>query len=228
MVIDSAVDIVVVIGGGSLDERALSAAPADAFVIAADSGLDVALDAGLTPSVLVGDLDSISPSGLAWAAAHGIPVERHPADKAATDTELALRRATAMPGAARLLLLSAMGDRLDHAIGAIAALGAPGLATFGAISAWFGAVEMRVLHAGARTRLTGDPGSVFSLVAMHGICHGVEVRNARWPLHGATLEPVSTLGISNEIAVGPVEIGVASGVVTVIVPPPRSTPPCAP
>ena len=45
-------------------------------VIAADGGLDHALAAGLTPAVLVGDLDSVSSDGLAWAEAHAT-IERH-------------------------------------------------------------------------------------------------------------------------------------------------------
>ena len=52
------------------------------------------------------------------------PIERHPADKAATDTELALalRRGDAARHA--LVLVAGRGDRLDHAIAALGALGA--------------------------------------------------------------------------------------------------------
>ena len=228
---DRTVDIVVVIGGGTLHQRARAAVPPDALVIAADSGLDVALEAGMTPSVLVGDLDSVSAGGLAWAERHRIPIERHPADKAATDTELALRRATtvggAVGGAARLLLVCAMGDRLDHAIGALAALGSAPLSRFEAIDAWFGETEMRVVHPGRRTILRGAPGSTFSLVALHGTCRGVHVSPARWPLSDATLEPASTLGISNEIVSRPAEVRVGDGVVTVIVPAPASPAPAS-
>ena len=49
-------------------------------------------------------------------------VERHPADKAATDTELALSCAAAMKPD-RIVLLAGRGDRLDHGIAALGALG---------------------------------------------------------------------------------------------------------
>ena len=92
-------------------------------IVAADGGLDHARAAGLVPDVLVGDLDSVSADGLDWATAN-IPIERHPADKAATDTELALRlrRGDATRNAS--LLVAGRGDRLDHAIAALGALGA--------------------------------------------------------------------------------------------------------
>jgi len=61
-------DIVIVITGDApLDGRALAAIPAEAIVIAADGALDHALEAGLRPAALVGDLDSVSAQGLEWA-----------------------------------------------------------------------------------------------------------------------------------------------------------------
>ena len=86
--------VVVVIGGGSLPSRVTTDVDDDAIIIAADSGLDHAVAAGLRPSVLVGDLDSISAHGKMWAYAHELEIEEHPLDKDATDTELALLRAT--------------------------------------------------------------------------------------------------------------------------------------
>ena len=83
--------VAVVVGGGPIrpPDRGFGA------VIVADSGLDVALAAGLVPTMLVGDLDSISADGARWAADHGLPIEQHPADKDDTDTALALRCAAA-------------------------------------------------------------------------------------------------------------------------------------
>ena len=65
------------------------ACPADAFVIAADSGLEHAAALGLSVDVLVGDLDSASASAVRAAEAAGVRIERHAVDKEATDLELA-------------------------------------------------------------------------------------------------------------------------------------------
>ena len=101
--------VVVVTGGGALAPIAVAAVPDDAAIVAADGGLDYARDAGLTPNALVGDLDSISAAGLAWASAH-IEVHRHPTDKAATDTELAIGYAITLTPS-RVVLLAGAGDR---------------------------------------------------------------------------------------------------------------------
>ena len=84
---------VIVIGGGGIDPRVVAHLPADRMVIAADSGLDHAMELGLEVDLLVGDLDSVSQQALAEASARGTPVERHRPDKDATDTELAIAAA---------------------------------------------------------------------------------------------------------------------------------------
>src|ERR1043165_10182570 len=85
--------VVVVIGGGSLSPRAAAEVTPEDIIVAADSGLDHAVAAGLRPSILVGDLDSISAHGKMWAYAHELDIDEHDVDKDATDTELALARA---------------------------------------------------------------------------------------------------------------------------------------
>lgn len=211
--------IAVVVGGGAVPRPDLEVDG----VIAADSGLDRALEAGLTPTVLVGDLDSISADGARWAREHGVPIEEHPADKDDTDTALALGHAVAS-GHDRLLLLGpATIDRLDHQLGTIIALGAPGLARFEAITAQLGATVVHVLHPGRSIEPELPTGATFSLLALHGTCTGIEVSGARWPLHAAELKPARTLGISNESLGSGLRIAVDDGVLTVVVPPATAT-----
>src|SRR3954468_4094533 len=98
--------VVVVIGGGPLSPRVATDVEAAAIIIAADSGLDHAVAAGLRPSVLVGRLDTISALRKMWASAPDLEIEEYPLDKASTDTELALLRAP-RTGAASLLVFGA-------------------------------------------------------------------------------------------------------------------------
>ena len=97
--------VVVVTGGDAFDPAlaaaALASLPPDVPVIAADSGADHALGAGLSVSHLVGDFDSLHPDTLDRLAAGGTRIERHPVDKDATDLELALDAAEAL-GARRV------------------------------------------------------------------------------------------------------------------------------
>ena len=213
----TAESILVVVGGGPLR------APAGHFdlVIAADSGVDGALGAGLRPDVVVGDLDSISPAGLAWAEQHGVTVESHPTDKDFTDTALALHCAAARGGTA-LTLVAPDGDdpahRLDHMLGVIAALGDPVLAGFESVTAHLGRAVLHVVHPGRAIALHHPAGTVFSLIAAHGACRGVELVGAQWPLHEAELPAATTRGVSNTVVSPPVTASVGDGVLTIVVP----------
>lgn len=208
--------VVVITGAAPLDRRAVAAIPRDAVLIAADGGLDHARAAGLEPSVLVGDLDSISALGLAWASEH-TEVVRHPVDKAATDTELAIAHAASY-GPERILLVAGQGDRLDHAVAALGALGAPELAGVASLEAWWGNDQLYVVHGPGSTELDVPEGTTFSVIAMHGPCEGVTVDGARWPLQRHPLPPMVGLGVSNQVASPPVTVSVEHGIVTVMVP----------
>ena len=65
--------VVVVLGAERLHPQSIADIPSDAYVIAADSGVDHARSAGLLPREVVGDFDSISRRGLKWARQHGCP-----------------------------------------------------------------------------------------------------------------------------------------------------------
>jgi thiamine pyrophosphokinase len=208
--------VLVITGGAPLDDVAVHAAAGAAWVVAADGGLDHALDAGIRPDVLVGDLDSISAAGLDWATAH-IAIDRFPTDKMATDTELALSCAAAMKPD-RVVLLAGRGDRLDHGIAALGALGGDGLAEVAAIEGWWGSDHVAVVRPGRMVEVSHPIGTTFSLLALHGGCRGVTVSGSRWPLVDAALGPMSGLGVSNEVVEPPCRVEVTAGVVTVIVP----------
>ncbi|MGZ4699728.1 MAG: thiamine diphosphokinase [Ilumatobacteraceae bacterium] len=208
--------VVVVIGGGPLMSHAIAEVNADATIIAADSGLDHAVAAGLRPSVLLGDLDSISAHGKMWAYAHEVDIDQYPVDKEATDTELALRRAATID-ATHLLVLGATGDRFDHTLGTLAALGHPILASFESIRMLLDRVAVHVIHPGHSVTVDLPIDTPFSLLALHGPCRGVELTGARWPLTDAALESSSTLGISNETT-GLLQVAVTNGILTLVVP----------
>ena len=143
--------VVIVTGAAPLDARAVAAIPSDAIVIAADGGLDHARAAGLTPAGLIGDLDSVSEEGLAWAKQHAT-IQRHPIDKDATDTELAVAFAAGM-NPARVVMVAGGGDRLDHTLAAIGALGASVLTSVPLIECWWGGQYLQVVHGPARVSI---------------------------------------------------------------------------
>lgn len=208
--------VVVVTGAAPLAPAVVAGLPADAFVIAADGGLDHARAAGLAPHLLVGDLDSVSPEGLAWAEQHAT-VRRYDPDKDATDTELALAAAAEL-APARLVLVAGAGDRIDHALAAFGSLGAGVLDAVTVVEAWWGRDALSLARPDRPATVVRAPGTTFSVLALHGRCRGVTITGARWPLTGADLEPLVGVGVSNRVADPPVTVAVTGGLATVIVP----------
>jgi len=147
--------IVVVSGSAPLEDPVINALPREATILAVDGGLDHALAAGLTPSRLIGDLDSVSSAGLAWANANAM-ISRHSTDKDRTDTELALALAAEMHPA-RITLIGG-GNRLDHSITAIGALGHRSLMSILRLDGWWNGEHFDVLHGPGELKLVLPPG----------------------------------------------------------------------
>jgi thiamine pyrophosphokinase len=207
--------VVVITGAAAISAEVVRRVPDDAVVIAADGALDHALAAGLAPAGLVGDMDSISAEGLDWARRHAT-IERHDPDKDCTDTELALHMAADL-NPARLILIGA-GDRLDHTLAAIGALGQTRLTAIPTVEAWWAHQWVRVVHGPGQAAIDLPVGSTLSLLAMHGPCTGVTITGVRWPLEHADLAPLVGLGVSNVTVDGRVTVRVSTGVLTVVVP----------
>ncbi|NTU70332.1 MAG: thiamine diphosphokinase [Coriobacteriia bacterium] len=192
------------------------------LTIAVDGGADLCLEAGVTPDLLVGDLDSATPLAVDRLASLGVPVTRFPSEKDATDLELAIVEARRL-GATAITVTAVSGGRLDHGMGALAALA--------------GAADMspRIIEPGMTAwvldgrgergvRLKGR-GATVSIIAWGGVAL-VSASGLRWPLSRAELGPETARGISNLIAGDDrAEVQVHQG--TVIVMSPETSVPAA-
>jgi len=204
--------IVIVTGSVPVPSHVVSTVPDTAIVLAVDGGLDHALAAGFEPSGLIGDLDSVTPEGLAWAEEHAT-ISRHPADKDQTDTELALEFAAAMNPAA--ITLIGGGDRLDHTIAALGALGAIELTGVPSVDAWWDGQHVDVVHGPGSSTLRLRTGSTLSLLALQGPCEKVSISGVRWELDHVTLDPTVGRGVSNETVEPDVHVALTKGVLTI-------------
>ncbi len=195
-------NVVVVIGGGPLGPEVATLAPPGALVIAADSGVDHARAGGLDPDVVVGDFDSISDAGAAWVAAHEVTVERHPPNKDATDTELAVAHAATLTNGELLVVGGGPSPtmpepRLDHLLATIGCLGSSLTEGFSRVTARLGSTTVLVATPSRPLTIDLAAGTVFSVLALHGACHGVSIEGAEWPLNDADLTAGSGHGVSN-------------------------------
>ncbi len=110
---------VLVVGGDAPSEHVLKEALAQSkFLAAADSGAVAVHRAGLTPNLLVGDMDSVDGEVLEKVSAADTRVLRLPVEKDDSDTESAVK-ALCDRGFQEIILLGATGSRLDHVLGSV-------------------------------------------------------------------------------------------------------------
>ena len=207
----------IVVAGGHHPPHSLARyLPHYDLVVAADSGLDVALALGLAVTHVVGDMDSVDPQALAQAETAGAVVQRVPHNKDQVDTELAVLFARTL-GASTITLITAGGGRLDHQLGVMSALTHPVLAGCEVHALWDTA-HVRVLNGPESATITGKVGSLVGLVAMNGAALGITTSNLRWPLADEHLEAHSTRGVSNEMTNEHATVSVRAGSLFVIQP----------
>ncbi len=206
---------VVVVAAGDLAAADLDELNDAATVIAADGGAESLVAAARHVDRLVGDLDSIDPDVVERLAAGGTDIERHPSDKEASDTELAVRSALAA-GATRVVLLGAVGgNRLDHELANLLLLADPAVAGID-IRTVHGPSVVRPLRSGGRIQLEGRVGDLVTLLPIGGDANGVTTRGLRWPLEAATLRLGGSRGLSNEITEAGAWVGLERGTLLVV------------
>ncbi len=186
----------------------------DDWILAADGGLHNARRLGLTPAVVIGDLDSVGPDELAPLDAHGVTVVRHPERKDETDLELALAYAV-RHGADEILVLGALGDRWDQTLANALLLASPVLAR---TRTWLvdGVQQVTLLHGPQSLSLNGAPGDVLSLLPLAGDAHGVTTDGLEYPLKDETLRFAATRGVSNALLNRAATVHIAEGLLWVV------------
>ena len=185
--------------------------PEDAL-IAADGGTQHILALGLLPSLVIGDLDSLAADNRRRLEGSSVEIRQYPRDKNETDLELALHSALD-EGYRSILILAALGGRLDQSLGNLALLTDPSLAE----------VDVRlddgieeVFFVRKQADIQGRPGDTVSLLPWGGPAEGVTTEGLRWPLRGETLYPDKTRGVSNEMLGETASVTIQSGLLLVV------------
>lgn len=179
-------------------------------VIAVDGGFASLEAAGCVPDLALGDFDSLG------FVPEGVPVKLFPAEKDASDMELALEEALTC-GAGTVEVYGALGGRLDHTLANLSLLAS--FAERGLDVAAVGERERIALLVGPGELLVeaADEGivSVFSLT---DASTGVVEEGLKYGLDGATLTNRTSWGLSNELVGTAARISVESGTLAVFLP----------
>jgi thiamine pyrophosphokinase len=182
----------------------------DDLIICADGGTRHALALGLIPQTIIGDMDSL-PEGFEPLTFKGEFIQVS-ADKNETDLELALNHALYFHPPA-IVIIAALGGRLDQTLGNISLITDPKLSTFDLRLA--DGVEEIVLCRD-QARVKGGRGDTVSLIPWGGEVSGVETENLKWPLRSETLYPYKTRGISNEMLGEEASVKIKSGLLLIV------------
>lgn len=188
----------VIFANGNLTRPAnpLAELRSEDLIIAADGGAYHCQALGLTPDVLIGDLDSITKEVRENLSRLGTQLILYPRDKDETDLELALRFAVDH-NAEEILLLGILGGRLDQTLANLLLLSRPEWQPARLMVA-DGPDFALLIRPGSPLTLRAQTGDIVSLIPLTRTVTGVSTEGLRWSLQDATLEFGSTLGISNE------------------------------
>lgn len=193
-------------------------------VFAVDKGLEYADTLGLVPDYITGDFDTVEQSfvndyeyriRIGKISAY---IERYPAKKDATDTELALIKALEEK-ARRITILAATGSRLDHVLMNLGLL----LQTERAGSECYivdetNRVQMITADGRGYCRIKREKqyGKYLSVIPITAVVEGLVIEGVMYPLKEKTIYQGSSLTVSNQILEEEAYISIEKGAVLVI------------
>lgn len=176
------------------------------LVIGVDGGTRHIATFGLSPQIIIGDMDSLPSHVLNDYLTQGALIMRHRPEKDETDFELSLDLAVGK-GCSDIIVYGALGGRTDHM-----------LANILAPLAFLDKSDIRLVHGleeiryiTSRTLVKGKIGDVLSLLPVSGDVTGVKTTGLRYPLQTETLTFGKSRGISNVLTGSKAMVTVASG-----------------
>ncbi len=182
------------------------------LVISADSGARHCKCFEVVPDLLVGDFDSVNEADYKDFVSAGVEIAQFPVEKDMTDSELAIDIALEK-GCSRVILLGALGTRLDHSVSNLFLLkklletGAEGILADENNEARL--IDRRIV-------LDREQDVFVTLLPIAGPAKGVTTKGLYYPLEDATLEVGSSWGVSNKFSSEKAVVTVQKGTLLVI------------
>ena len=205
---------IIIFANGELPDinKARALLQKDDYILCADGGMRHALALDLKPDLVIGDMDSAERSDLQKMQADGVSIELFPRDKNETDLELAINKAIEL-APQQIIIVAALGGRLDQTFANIALLTDLRLSTFN-LRLDDGVEE--IFFCRDQAQVHGRSGDIISLIPWGGSVHQIQTQGLRWSLNKETLYPEKTRGISNEMTGDVATIKIESGLLLLI------------
>lgn len=181
------------------------------FVICADGGAEYAIDSGITPDVIIGDQDSISPSLKKTLQNRPIEWVTYSRDKDETDSELALLYVIEK-GYKNILIFAASGNRIDHFFSNILLLAKNSTS----LNIQIIEETQHLYFVTSKKTIPGVPGEYISLVPILSDVSGITTTGLKYSLTNESLLLGKTRGVSNEFLKTKSTVTLKTGVLLVI------------
>jgi thiamine pyrophosphokinase len=196
--------LVIILANGNAPSKGLlerHLTDADLFVCA-DGGANAAVKLGVTPDLIIGDLDSIRPATLHKFS--GVTARRI-ADQNSTDLEKAFAWVV-RNGYREARVFGATGGRLDHTIGNLSAL----VKFSRKIAVTMYDTDGELACVGSERVFDVPAGTTVSLLPMT-LCEGVMTKGLKWELRYESLALGQRGGTSNVVVSTPIKVKVRRG-----------------
>lgn len=180
-------------------------------IVCADGGYDYVIQAGFSPDILIGDLDSIN-ADMLKSINKNIKIIKYPTEKDYTDTQLSINYAIEN-GADEIVIFGAIGNRLDHTIANILLL--IELLNKG-VKASIKNENNEVYIINKSIELKGQKDDLVSLIPIGAQVTGIYTQGLKYALCGSNIPLGNPLGISNVFLNQKVSIEIESGYLMVI------------
>ncbi len=182
------------------------------YVICADGAAKYLMDINIYPNLLVGDLDSINKDALQWIEKGQIKIEKFPARKDMTDTELAVDFALKQ-SPEKINIIGAIGSRMDHSLANIMLLYK--IHKMGVDAKIVNHINSITITSSA-LKLNCKIGQTISIIPIGGDVKGITLDGLEYPLVNHNIDIGSSLGVSNRSVKDKISISIKKGTLLVV------------
>lgn len=176
------------------------------FIICADSGYKKCIKAGYFPNLIIGDFDSSEKPDI------NTEIISLPTHKDDTDTFSCVKEAINR-GFNDILLLSAIGDRIDHTYSNILCLE---YCREHNVKCVIQNEKNKIILVDKKTKLISDGYKYFSVFSFSDYCEGVSIKHAAYNVDNINLNKAHQFGQSNQFSDGYSFIDVKNGILLII------------
>lgn len=181
-------------------------------IICCDGGIRHALELGITPDFIIGDLDSAKGEQIDIFKQKNVMFLKFPRKKDKTDMEIGIEFAIS-EGATEIVIFGALGGRFDHAL---ANVGLLKVAVDKGIKAYIIDEKNIIALTDSSIEIQGRTGDLVSLLPLTTNVTGVCTENLEYKLENAVLNVGSSYGVSNVMTEDTAYVEISDGLLFVI------------